>query len=61
MLRGGVLNGFYDIKPYMNWRAGAYLWPVPSNVPIMRFNNIYGLGMQFCTFPDVTPYINWKW
>ena len=23
MLRGGVLNGFYDIKPYMNWRALA--------------------------------------
>ena len=55
--RDGILNGFWDIKPYMNWRG----WGIPPGNPsrchtlylIIRNKNIYGLGVGIWTVSEI--------
>ena len=62
--RGGDLNGFWDMRPFMKWRGGAN----PQGTPglchwmrlIIRNNNIYGLGVGIWMVSDIWPFLNWK-
>ena len=62
-IRGGDLNGFWDMRPFMKWWGGAYPQGTPGLYHRMRLiirNNMYGLGVGIWMVSEIYGLLNWK-